>query len=196
MKHEKLYEVADVLPGYPFRGKISEKINGDARVVQMNDVNTDKPIDWDGLINTKLTGRRKPDWLIPEDILFLIRGNHNFAVYLDQVPVPTVISPHFFLIRIHEGVELMPEFLTWQINQTPAQHYFNISAEGSLQRSIKRSVLDLFEVAIPDIKKQKQIVEINRLATHETNLYFDLIENRKQMLKAIAIDLLKNNDKH
>ena len=53
MKHEKLYEVADVLPGYPFRGKIPAKINGDTRVVQMKDVESDKPIDWGGLINTK-----------------------------------------------------------------------------------------------------------------------------------------------
>lgn len=192
----KLYEVAQVIPGYPFRGRIPDKVDGEAHAIQMKDVNEDGSVDWDGLIKTELTGRRKPDWLIPGDILFLLRGNHNFAVHLDQVPAPTVSTPHFFLIRINKDVGLMPEFLTWQINQVPAQHYFNISAEGSVQRSIKRRVLDLFEVVIPDIKKQKQVIDINRLVTQETNLYFDLIKNRKQMLKAIAIDLLQHNDIH
>lgn len=195
MVYKKLFEVAQVLPGYPFRGRVPEKINGDARVVQMKDVNPYKPIEWDDLLKTKLTGRRKPDWLAPGDILFLLRGRHNFAIYLNQVPVSAVSAPHFFLIRINEDVDLIPDFLAWQINQTPAQQYFKISAEGSLQQSIKRSVLDLFEVAIPDMEKQKQIVNLNRVVAKETNLYSDLIENRKQMLKAIAMDLLKHNTK-
>ena len=194
MKYKKLYEVANVLPGYPFRGRVPEKINGGARVVQMKDVDPDNPIEWSGLIKTELTGRRKPDWLVPGDILFLLRGNHNFAIHLDQVPVQAVGSPHFYLIRIDNKVDLIPEFLSWQINQVPAQHYFNISAEGSLQRSIKRSVMDLFEVVIPDLKKQEQIVNFNRLVAQETALYSDLINNRKQMLKSIATDLLKHKN--
>lgn len=191
MKCQKLYEIAKILPGYPFRGRIPERTDGDAHVVQMKNVSPDESIEWVDLLKTKLAGKRKPDWLMPGDILFLLRGNHNFAVHLDQVSVPAVISPHFFLIRINKGARLIPEFLVWQINQTSGQHYFNIAAEGSLQRSIKRTVLEQFKVAIPDMKKQKQIVNVNRLVVRETNLYQNLIENRKQMLNAMAADLLQ-----
>ena len=195
MKIKKLFEIAKVLPGYPFRGRISERMDGDAHVVQMKNVSPDEPVEWKTLLKTKLAGKRKPDWLMQGDILFLLRGNHNFAAYIDQVLVPAVISPHFFLIRINKDVDLMSEFLAWQINQTPAQHYFKIAAEGSLQRSIKRPVLEQLKVVIPDMEKQKQIVNVNTLTVRETNLYHSLIKNRKQMLNGMAMDLLKLNGK-
>ena len=189
----RLDKIAEVISGYPFRGRVPEVNNGKAHVVQMKDVSGDNTVDWGGLIKTDLTGRRKPDWLKSEDILFLSRGNNNFAVFLDHVPVPTVNSPLFFLIRVKADAGLIPEFLAWQLNQITAQQYFKISSEGSLHRSIKKSVLDLFNVVIPEVETQKRIVNLNRLVTQETKLYLDLIENRKQTLKTIALNVLNDS---
>jgi restriction endonuclease S subunit len=131
-----LRQLADVFSGYPFRGKIPHTIDGDARVIQMKDVDEPNMIYWDNLVNTKLKGRRQPDWLQAGDVIFLLRGNWFFAVHIDNVPFPTVISPHFFLLRVKDQSYILPKFLAWQINQPPAQRYLNASAEGSVQARI------------------------------------------------------------
>jgi restriction endonuclease S subunit len=190
---KRLSEVANIISGYPFRGRVPEKKDGNTAVIQMKDVDLKIGVNWSGLVKTHLEGRRKPDWLEPGDILFLSRGNHNYAFCLDEVPIPVVSSPHFFLIRLDKRAKVIPEFLAWQINQVPAQNYFNVSAEGTRQRSIKRSVLENFKVKILEQHIQRKIVYLDRLVKTEISLYSDLIKNRKQMLKAVAFDILNKN---
>lgn len=187
MGHLKDY--ASIEAGYPFRGAIRPLANGDALVVQVKDVDIEGGVDWPNVIRTRLTGRRKPNWLQSGDILFLARGRRFFAVHLEEDPPErAVCSPHFFLIEV-TAENLLPAFLAWQINQAPAQSYFARTAEGSHQRSVRRSALDALPVAIPPLDDQRRILELDALARQEANLYGKLIQNRREMLAAIAMRL-------
>ena len=186
----KLSEYVEIIPGYPFREKIVENPDGDARVLQMKDADPAGGVAWDCLLKTDLKGRRKPDWLQVNDIVFLLRGNRNFAVILKNVPEPTVISQHFFLLRVGTQVPLVPDFLAWQINQEPAQRYLEMSAEGTVQRSIRRGVLEDMPFVLPPIEEQGLVVRLAQAAKSEADNYRQLIANRERMLRAVATKIL------
>jgi len=188
-----LSELVKVLPGYPFRGKIDHDPAGDARAVQMKDVSEAGEVAWDELVQTELKGRRKPDWLRSGDVLFLVRGNKFFAVYLDEVPFPAVISPHFLLLKVRQNTKLLPAFLAWQINQGPAQRYLESSAEGTLQRSIRRGVLEDLPLVVPDLNAQQLVVNYARAARSEADTYMELIANRERELQAMASKILNSD---
>ncbi|MGE4442389.1 MAG: restriction endonuclease subunit S [Desulfomicrobium sp.] len=186
----KLSELVNVLPGYPFRGKIDHDPDGEARAVQMKDVSESGGVAWDELVRTELKGRRKPDWLQSGDVLFLVRGNKNFAVHLDEVPFPAVISPHFLLLKVRRNAKLLPAFLAWQINQAPAQRYLDASAEGTVQRSIRKGVLEDLPLVAPELEAQQVVMNYAQAARSETEAYMELIANRERELKAVASMIL------
>ncbi|MGE4338705.1 MAG: restriction endonuclease subunit S [Pigmentiphaga sp.] len=186
----KLSELVKVLPGYPFRGKIDHDPVGDARAVQMKDVSDTGRVEWEELVRTELKGRRKPDWLQPGDVLFLVRGNKNFAVHLDEVPFPAVISPHFLLLKVKRNAKLLPAFLAWQINQAPAQRYLDASAEGTVQRSIRKGVLEDLPLVVPDLETQHVVVSYAQAARSEAEAYMELIANRERELRVVASKIL------
>ncbi len=186
----KLSELVKVLPGYPFRGKIDHAPYGEARAVQMKDVSESGGVEWDELVRTELKGRRKPDWLQPGDVLFLVRGDKNFAVHLDEVPFPAVISPHFLLLKVKRNAKLLSSFLAWQINQAPAQRYLDASAEGTVQRSIRKGVLEDLSLVVPDLETQHVVVNYAQAARSEAEVYMELIASRERELRAVASKIL------
>ena len=188
----KLRDIADIRLGHPFRGSIAEKHDGDTRVVQTRDIKSTGEIGWDSLINTSLTGRKQPDWLMTGDILFVAKGAKHYAAAVEKEVEQTVCSPHFFLIRLKESARknVLPGFISWQLNQRPAQRYFQSTAEGSLYVSIRRQVLENVQLVLPSIDKQRQLLGLYQSAVREQKVLQGLIENRKKQLAAIASDLL------
>ena len=190
---KKLKEIADIRAGYPFRGKITEVEGGEARVIQMRDADPEDGIRWSGLIATDLPGKRQPDWLKPGDLLFVARGYRHFALHLDKVPGPTVLSPHFFLLTVRENAEVLSGFLAWQMNQEPAQHYFRKSAEGTQVLNIRRQVLEDLPIVVPSRQKQEIISRLNTAWRREQRVLKALADNRKRLLSALARQVLGEN---
>ncbi|MGE4290623.1 MAG: hypothetical protein AB7E32_00310 [Desulfovibrio sp.] len=187
---QRLSSLVRILPSYPFRGKIDPAPEGEARAVQMKDVSEAGGVAWDELVRTELMGRRKPDWLLPGDVLFMVRGNKNFAVHLDEVPFPAVISPHFLLLKVKRNAKLLPAFLAWQINQAPAQRYLDASAEGTVQRSIRKGVLEDLPLVVPKLETQHVVVNYAQAARAEAETYLELIANRERELRGMASKVL------
>lgn len=181
--------VADVRQGYPFRGAIPEARTGSVRVIQMKDLTRAGLRDCDALVTTEVDGRKEPDWLRDQDLLFVARGTSNYAVLLADPPPRTVCSPHLYVIRVKQQC-LLPGFLVWQLNQLPAQRYLHQSAEGSHQLSIRRSELEKVEIRIPPIEQQRAVIELERTASAERKTLQALINNREAELAAVAEHLL------
>lgn len=187
-----LNQVCGISSGYPFRGKIEESNESNIKVVQMKDVSPDNPIDWSQCLTVELNGRRTPDYLRSGDILFVARGNRNYAVKIDEIPdgIQAVASPHFFVIGVQD-TSLTPDFLTWFLNQTPCQNYFEQNAEGTMAKSIRRSVLEQTPIAIPSLQKQAAIVKLHKSHIQHNYVIQQLLANSNQMMSAIATDLMK-----
>ena len=190
-KKTKLADIANIKAGYPFRGQIQTVASGVVKVVQMKHANEIDGVAWDDLVVTNLEGRRKPDWLVKDDIVFAARGNNNFAVCLDEVPGKAVCSPHFYQIHIRDPNKILPGYVAWFINQSPAQRYLISSAEGTMIRSIRRAVLESLTIVIPELRKQVAIVELDSRAKQENALLHKQINNNRTMMSTIARDLSK-----
>ncbi|MCQ0169083.1 restriction endonuclease subunit S [Pseudomonas sp. S12(2018)] len=188
----KLRQVASITAGYPFRGKLPEVAGSSVVVVQMRDISLTEGIHWRDCLGTELTGKREPDYLTPGDILVAARGSHNYAVHVDQaLPASgkqAVAAPHFFVVRLTKK-EILPAFMVWLLNQQPAQRYFEQNAEGTLAKSIRRSVLEEVPVVVPPLAKQQTIIAMANTLREEQRLIQQLITNGERMMMAIASDL-------
>lgn len=185
----RITNVSTLSSGHPFRGKIPEKSGGGVRVVQMKDVSSENGICWSSVVETELTGKKQPDWLMKGDVLFAARGSRNYAVMIDQDKEQIVAAPHFYILRVKTQM-LLPEFLVWQLNQKPLQNYFNSAAEGTLTKSVRRSILEKTEITVLPIEKQRQILGLHETLLREKKLYAELIRNADKLMNAIASDLV------
>jgi hypothetical protein len=184
-----LAELVQLQSGHPFRGSVPSIAEGNAFALQMRDIGPDGGIAWNDLVRTQLEGSRTPEWLQPGDVVFVARGTRNFALCLQQVPLQTVCSQYFFLLRVKAQSGLLPEFLAWQINREPAQRYLASNAEGSNQLSIRRGVLENLPLVLPPIERQRLVVALADKASQEKQNLEALIRNREQQLDALAYEL-------
>lgn len=187
-----LRDIAEILPGHPFRGSIQRVDSGNVCVVQAKDTNDDGEIDSTSLITTEVTGRKAPAWLQHHDILFVAKGLKTRSAIVTDLFANTVCSPQFFIIRIKKNLtnNVMPEFICWQLNQLPAQKYFKSSAEGTLQVSIRRQILESTPITVLDLVQQQSLVKLHSTSVAERKNHQHLIENRRKQLDAIACELL------
>ena len=190
-----LGDLATIWPGYPFRGKLPLDDKGDAYVVQFRHVVVGEPLNDQGgktLDRVRLTGRKRPNYLRPGDVIFMAKGAHNKAVLIGDVPDNTVCAPNFYHIRLSPEVHaLMPAFLAWQLNHADAQRCFANCAQGSVAPSITKLHLASLIVAIPPIEKQKLLVKLAGAAVREQRLLNQLIDNRQRMVDALGRQLLR-----
>jgi hypothetical protein len=190
----ELAEAVGIRAGHPFRGTIDDVPGGSVRAVQMKDMDPLEGIRWNSVIRTELAGRRRADWLLSDDVLFVSRGSRFYAACVDATPGAAVCGPHLFHLRIKPGTDLIPAFLAWQINQPPFQRALKRSAEGSSQLSVRRPVLEGLPIGIPPAADQRRIVELARLARRERQLHERLIRNRDLLFESIAESLTDAGD--
>ena len=160
--------------------------------VQMKDVSLTEGISWSDCKEVELEGKREPDYLTAGDILVAARGNHNYAVTVDQLLASTgkqaVAAPQFYVIRLKKS-EILPEYVAWLLNQPPAQRYLEQHAEGTSAKSIRRSVLAETPVIVPPWEKQHAIVSMANALKEQHRLVKQLINNSERTMTAIASDL-------
>lgn len=191
----KLKQIGEIESGYPFRGKIAEQQGGEVVVVQMKNVSSVDGIDWSGCVSTRLTGKRDPNWLQTGDILVAARGSRNYAVQVDLTTLHgrmrAVAAPHFFVVNIKNNV-VLSDYLVWFLNQAPCQRYFEQNAEGSVTKSIRRSVLENVPVAVPPLKKQQAVIGLADVLHQERRTLEQLLQNGERLMGNLANDLLAN----
>ncbi|MGO2236322.1 MAG: restriction endonuclease subunit S [Marinomonas sp.] len=192
-----LGDFVQITSGHPFRGRIESNKDGDVYVVQMRNIDAEGRIDIKSLTLAKSVRENSLDRLRQNDIVFIAKGSNNTASLVEGLTKDTVCAPHFFHLRIKPNKQnsILAGFICWQLNQKPAQRYFKVSAEGSLQVSIRKKVLEETPFVLPDLETQRKIVNLHRCAMKEIKTYYRLIENRQLEMTAIASDLLNRLDK-
>nr|MBF4386401.1 restriction endonuclease subunit S [Vibrio anguillarum] len=95
---------------------------------------------------------------------------------------------HFFVVSLKKK-DILPDFMVWLLNQAPAQRYFEQNAEGTLTKSIRRSVLEDAPVVVPQLAKQRAIIAMANTLSEEQRLIQRLVNNGERMMGAIANDL-------
>lgn len=187
----RIKDIADIYLGYPFRGAVKSAPDGDSWVVQPRDIDDCYSLVWntETMTKTTLTGRKGPNYLQEGDVLFLARGNNNYASAVTKPFENAVCSPIFFQLRLKEE-SLLPKFLAWQINQLPVQKQLMRTTEGTLQKNVSKNILQDIEIAIPSIETQRSILKLAQCFFEQIRTHQQLIENTTRAMTAIANDIL------
>lgn len=158
--------------------------------VQMKDISVNDGINWAICVETETLGKREPAWLRAGDILFVARGSNNYSVLIDSSigGRTAVAAPHLYVITPKKQ-SVLPEYLAWYLNQEPCLRYFQRESEGTLTKSIRRSVLEATPLTVPSIVQQKKIIALAGALHKEQQLLTQLISNGQRTMNAIAAKL-------
>lgn len=124
------------------------------------------------------------------DVLFVGKGNRLFAWCYKESGRPTVASSVFFVLRPYTGT-IYPEFLTAILNAPQSKATFQQIGSGTNIFSIRKSELGAFEVPVPSMQVQKNIVALSELHQQEIDLAQELIAHKQNLYTSIISNLIK-----
>ena len=124
------------------------------------------------------------------DVIFAAKGSKNFAARFDLEDMPAAASTSFFVVRIFDK-NILPEYLTWYLNQQTTMKYLKSFARGTSIASISKEVLNDLEIIIPSLEKQRLIYTIDDLRSKERQITMKLLSlkqalNQQQLYNAIT----------
>ena len=188
---KKITEIADVQIGYQFRKKIELDDPGTNRVIQIRDFDENHTLNKEGLSRVRIDKPMEQYLIHQGDVLFLSRGHRNWAAPIIDELQDTVAAGHFFVIKMRNEI-VLPEYLAWYINQSPAQEYLhNIARRGTHMPLVTLSAFKGLTVEVPDMATQHQIVELSRLMERENKLLAELQGKRLLLINTISLKAIK-----
>ena len=156
--------IADIMTGYPFRKRIENDPNGRFAVIQMRDVENYTHLMTENLARVSAIDPKERHFIRQNDLLFSAKGANNFAVQVEQLPVDTVAAANFLVIRVRSD-KVLPAYLAWYINQSPAQLFLQARSRGSYIPAISKMALSDLDIPLPSLALQRKIVSIQSLAS-------------------------------
>src|SRR3972149_8135049 len=188
---KKITEIADIQIGYQFRKKIELDDPGTNRVIQIRDFDENHTLNKDGLSRVRIDKSTDQYLIRRGDVLFLSRGHRHWAAPIIDELQDTVAVGHFFVIKMRNEI-ILPEYLAWYINQSPAQEYLhNIARRGTHMPLVTLSAFKGLTVEVPDMATQHQIVELSRLMERENKLLAELQGKRLLLINTISLQAIK-----
>jgi restriction endonuclease S subunit len=186
----KLSEIADVLSGYSYRGKIEPYEGGGIRLVQIKDLSGGEEINHASLVEIEKPGKYEKYLLKNGDIVMPVRGGRYPAVLFHEGDMPVIAPSHVFIIRCHDGVD--PSFLCWTLNQAKVQHNLEHLQTGSGIRMLKKAVIEGLKIDVPPSAVQKQVALIQDKWREQKRTYEALIDNGNLLAQALCEEQLKS----
>jgi len=187
--HEvKLIEIADIRVGYQSRARIDEKPEGILTIIRPADFDNAGDIIFRALKHFSPSPNIdiRKNFIKMGDVLFQARGHNHQAYLIEEDLEKTVAANTFYIIRIKNNVKILPEYLTWWINQPKLQIYFIKGQSVSTIPFISKTVLAHAPVLIPPLKVQEKIIAVIRLWQHEKGLLQQLTNKKEILIQAAA----------
>lgn len=183
----QLSHVTNITTGHPFRSKIAAVGGTGVVAVQMKDVSPWGDINWRNATETR-AATTSPSWLADGDVLLTARGTQNRAVLVKNPP-KALAAPHWYVIRCHDN-KLLPAFLAWQLNRTPAQTWFQRESAGTTTKNLRLESVAKLEIAVPSLDEQRRIIAIAEAALKERKLCERLMAATEELNNGLARRLL------
>ena len=165
---KRLGDVAEVLTGYAFRGKVMPEDEGDLVALQIKDLSSDGQIDLGGALRIRGQSIYQRHLLRANDILMQSRGTTNRAAAFEGT-VRAIAALGLLVIRPKAEV-IHPEFLLWYLNHPKAQERLRDLARGSTVAFIAKTDAADFTVPTPPLALQEKVIAMDRLRKQERAL--------------------------
>lgn len=161
------------------------KLEGSVVVLRMGNLQNGE-IDWSNLMYTDDKDDIEKYLLKKGDVLFNRTNSPELvgktSIYRGEYPAIYA----GYLIKLDYGKDIIGEYLNYMMNSTKAKHYcYTVKTDGVSQSNINAKKIGAFEIPVPTIEEQQEIVNIldNLLAK------YNKIKNLEQQLE--KIELLK-----
>ncbi|MBI4652190.1 restriction endonuclease subunit S [Candidatus Desantisbacteria bacterium] len=175
-----ILKIAEIKSGFLFKESIKSDKDGIISVIQLKDVDENGILNVSNLQRITLENVDHRNFITAGDVLLKAKTNHPVSVFVKDVSANTIVTAHYFIIRI-KRTDVLPGYLAWYLNQRPAQNYFDKQAGGTRIQVINKQVLGELEVVIPGRNIQEKIVKIYSLYQKEQNL-MDVLQAKKHKL--------------
>ena len=190
----RLAELTKIRSGYTARGKLEPVPMGGRPALQLRDV----VAKGDALTPDSQKydlGKLADRFLVHGgEVVFRSRGELNIAAAIkDPLPEPAAVIVPLVIMR-PDRAKLLPEYLAWAINQPEAQRTLDAEAQGTSIRMIPMAALENLEIPVPDLPKQKRIIELDALARQEGQLLRQLATLKEAFITAILGEAAKTVD--
>jgi restriction endonuclease S subunit len=186
MSKVKLKDIVSIRTGYAFRGKVERDPGGTVGVIQMKDIDNYNCLDLNDVYKVQIEDLDKRHLLRQNDILFRSRGVSNTAALVEPEVGQTVASAPLTVIRV-KSRQANPAYVTWYINQPQGQEQIKRLSEGTSLLMVSKAALEILEIDLPPLDKQKAIVEMAALSQREQQLMNNLARKRKAFVDAVLI---------
>ncbi len=179
-----LGEVARVSTGYPFRRKVEAEEGGDIVLIQIKDVDSTEGVSEGGTIVLRSEGGKYEKHLLQGgDLLFQSRGSRH-PVAVVEGGVRGIAATGLLVIRPNP-LRVTPSYLAWWLNHPQSQAKLTRDlAHGTYIPFVSAGDLVTFQVALPALDVQAQIVEVDRLRRLEHKLGAQLERLKQQLVDA------------
>lgn len=175
-----LGDCATVLPGFSLRGRVEHDPKGTHQVILPRHVREGMPYSYTPADELRVVPGRDAEryHLQAGDVLFLARSTRNIAVRLASIPEPSIVSLVFHLIRCKPEID--PDYLTWHLNQAPAQAAIAQSRVGSGTLLVPRQALSDLAIPLPALGIQRQVAHLAALMGRERQLVEQLLDETRR----------------
>jgi hypothetical protein len=146
-------------------------------------------VQWSNLIRFAPFGNTSKSELRQRDVLFLAKGQDNFAYLVNTNVTNTLAANTFYILRANPE-SIQPDFLAWWLNQTPAQEYIKLNRSGSSLPFLSVSALSHLEVPVPDIEMQRKIGELEMLRKKEADLLDLYLTKKSALVEAVCLNAI------
>jgi hypothetical protein len=187
----QLKQIASVQMGYSFRARLEAVKLGDVAVIQMKDLRDDHTVDCSDLVMVDMKEVKEHHLVRKGDMVMRSRGLMTTSAIVLEEPQNIVVASPLLRIRIENPDRVLPEYLNWYINQRDAQAFLHSRSIGTAQKMIGKEALDELEVFVPDLSRQKNIVEMASLLAREHILLHALAEKRDQYISELLMQYAK-----
>lgn len=165
----RLSEISSIKTGV--YGKLHAE--GDTIYLQASNVDVSGNIIFPLIPQVTLKNNLEKRLLTKSDVLLMGKGVNNVSFAFDPSIHPAMLpSTAFIVFSISPAFEkkVLPGYLAWYLNQSRSQQYLKANAKGSSPPSISLDVVADFEIHIPSLSIQKNILKIHNLRTREREL--------------------------
>lgn len=177
--------LVELFSGYSFRTKVENDPKGIIAVVQMKDLGNDYTSINSNLIKVTPSSIPQKYLLKVGDVLFISKGANNYAVIFDK-EFDAVAASAFFILRPDQK-KVLPEYLTWYLNQKSVQQYIKDNRAGTYIPNVNKSTIEGIQINLPSMERQRNIANAARLLNTEQLLLKQIAKKRNELINAILL---------
>lgn len=183
----ELESLANIRSGYNFRGKVEPSPSGKTRVIQTKDISNKGVLDLLSLTPVTLEDIKEDHFLENGDIILRSRGGTNFpAATVRNLSFATVAAAPILIVRVNDQ-SVLPEYLTWHLNQPRTQGLLQMMAQSTFIPTISKAALSQLTVLLPPIRVQQAIMTLHQLVEMESQLLQEISTKRRELTNRLLL---------